>query len=218
MAIKTPEAFTKLERQRATLEKSLPGLHLNNKMVWVYLLSKLGYIDRHEVKTLTQLLTEDYNSRKTEGVNRSLAQLCSDAQITRRDLNPLRKDPFLQRVYLTYDPPYQPLDELIAVSIREARRPLRAVDIISGGSKPLKDLFALEGFGEVNIERRPLEKLDPDTGLDWEERFVLTNQGSQHAWLLHRLVEHAVIPLIKRGNLAIITDRYVSKAISLINS
>lgn len=205
MASEHPVASLQADKHRAMLEKVLPTLRLNNKMVWVYLLGRLqGYIDRSEVDSLTAMLSDDYQKHKG---CRTLSELCQQATIRRAP-----KDILLEHFCLQYDPPRQE-PQIIPSENQDngGRRFSRAVDVLSGGSQLLKDLYALEGFGEVNVERPLIGKATSDPDCRSHERFVLTNQGSQHAWLLDRLFQDAIYPHISQDGLLIVTDRYGSK-------
>lgn len=66
MTIERSEARPTVGEPRTELERILARLLIHNKTVWVYLLSKLGYIERQEVEALGRELPPNIDCSKAK--------------------------------------------------------------------------------------------------------------------------------------------------------
>lgn len=200
------------------IERALERLHLNSKIVWLYLLAQVRYLDREEVvalgkrlslhherggapKSLYEFIAQPGEETEDEQDQRAIATLAK--RIPKDDL-------LLNHVCLSYDPPIKPFSVQPQQNGDNGNRTfMRVVDVLAEGSRLLKDLYSLEGLGEVSVRRQ----LSENQERLWEERFVLTEMGKQHAWVVDLLVQDRLNSYLSKDNFIILTDRYASRVV-----
>lgn len=214
----TPEL---LRDNRYRLERELPSLHLDNKAVWLYLISKLGYIDRDEVEGFTQRLA----LASAEGVQGpiSVFELClENPKVRERTPN----DFMLKHISLKYEPlvDCKTSGEVFSPEMLKIHKKYpRAVDVRSKGLNMLLDLYVLESVEDVYVDRR----FDKEKH-EWEERFSLTGwgvlygldaglglSGRDDALCINHLLYGVAYPRIRKdNNLMIVTTPHDARVVS----
>ncbi len=189
----------KEERTRRRLEKNLENFKLlTNKGMWIYTLNAFSEINREQVETIAEVIQKSKKEEKRIPLSSIFEQTNRILEENEKPLLPgsqWKKDKFFNFVAPDYNLPAKGLKELYEEVKKESKEKypaLKVADILGGKMAPvIKDIYALEGRGDVGIDTEFSENQG------YKETYYITGSGMGTARIMELYFEFNIKPYAK---------------------
>ena len=200
------------------LERNVENFSLlMNKGVWIYTLNAFKVLSRNQVESIAKTLQQANEAGKRLPLSSIFEQ--TNRILEKNEKPPLsesqwKEDKFFNFVTLNYSLPAKGLKELYEEVKKESKEKypaLKVADILGGEMAPvIKDIYALEARGEVNIKTSFKED-------KYDETYYISGEGISTAWIMEYYFNNNIKPYAKfmdKKNLIILSKADSNELIS----